>query len=52
MAMMERAMSLFAPFARRDEAPSGGPGEVDALKAEVEALRRELAALRQTRGKA
>jgi polyhydroxyalkanoate synthesis repressor PhaR len=51
MAMVERAMSLFAPFARRDEAASGGPGEVDALKAEVEALRRELAALRHGRGK-
>jgi polyhydroxyalkanoate synthesis repressor PhaR len=45
MAMMERAMSLFAPFARREEAPAAG-AEVEALKAEVEALRRELAALR------
>ena len=52
VAMMERAMSLFAPFARRDEATPGTPAEVDALKAEIEALRRELAALRHARSKA
>jgi polyhydroxyalkanoate synthesis repressor PhaR len=42
MAMMERAMSLFAPFGRREDAPA----EVDTLKAEIESLRRELAGLR------
>ncbi len=45
MAMMERAMSLFAPFGRRDDAPA----DVDALKAEVETLRRELASLKDVR---
>lgn len=46
MAMMERAMSLFAPFGRREDGsmPPGSP-EVEMLKAEVESLRRELAAL-------
>lgn len=48
MAMVERAMSLFAPFGRREDAAAGGT-EVEALRAEVEALRRELAALRGTR---
>jgi len=47
MAMMERAMSLFAPFGRREDSPA----EVDALKAEVENLRKELALLREVRGK-
>ncbi len=47
MAMMERAMSLFAPFGRREDSPL----EVDALKAEVESLRRELAVLREGRNK-
>jgi polyhydroxyalkanoate synthesis regulator phasin len=42
MAMMERAMSLFVPFGRREETPA----EVDTLKAEVESLRRELANLK------
>ncbi|MBR0648276.1 polyhydroxyalkanoate synthesis repressor PhaR [Roseomonas terrae] len=42
MAMMERAMSLFAPFGRREDAPA----EVDALKAEIETLRRQLASLK------
>ena len=51
MAMMERAMSLFAPFARREDGAPGAPGEVEALKAEVEALRRELAALHNPRAK-
>jgi polyhydroxyalkanoate synthesis repressor PhaR len=44
IAMMERAMSLFAPFARREEnAPAD---ETDALKKEIETLRGELAALK------
>lgn len=44
IAMMERAMSLFTPFARREEnAPSD---ETDALKKEIETLRGELAALK------
>jgi polyhydroxyalkanoate synthesis repressor PhaR len=51
MAMMERAMSLFAPFGRREDgAPVPAP-EVDALKAEVESLRHELARLRGSRSK-
>ncbi|MFO0185177.1 MAG: polyhydroxyalkanoate synthesis repressor PhaR [Alphaproteobacteria bacterium] len=44
IAMMERAMSLFTPFARREEnAPSD---ETEALKKEIETLRGELAALK------
>lgn len=44
IAMMERAMSLFTPFARREEnAPSD---ETEALKKEIEALRGELASLK------
>ena len=50
LAMMERAMSLFAPFARTGEtaepppeAPPGPHDEVDALRAEVEFLRAQLA---------
>jgi polyhydroxyalkanoate synthesis repressor PhaR len=44
LAMMERAMSLFTPFARREEnAPSD---ETEALKKEIETLRGELAALK------
>ena len=44
IAMMERAMSLFTPFARREEsAPSD---ETEALKKEIEALKGELAALK------
>jgi polyhydroxyalkanoate synthesis repressor PhaR len=44
IAMMERAMSLFTPFARREEnAPSD---ETEALKREIETLRGELAALK------
>jgi polyhydroxyalkanoate synthesis repressor PhaR len=50
MAMMERAMTLFAPFGRRDET-GGSPPEVETLKAEVEALRGELARLRGSRQK-
>ena len=42
MAMMERAMSLFVPFGRRDDSP----GETEALRAEVESLREELTTLR------
>ena len=47
MAMMERAMSLFVPFGRREDAPA----EVDALKAEVESLRRDLAILKDARSR-
>jgi polyhydroxyalkanoate synthesis repressor PhaR len=46
MAMMERAMTLFAPFARRDDAAGPAAPEVESLRAEVEALRNELARLR------
>ncbi len=51
MAMMERAMSLFAPFGRRDEAAgdAASSGEVEALKAEIETLRQELARVRAVR---
>ena len=53
MAMMERAMSLFAPFGRRDEAGGGqAVQEVDALRAEIDSLRQELARLRAVRPKA
>jgi polyhydroxyalkanoate synthesis repressor PhaR len=52
MAMMERAMSLFAPFGRPGEgmeprpAPNTPPpDEVDVLRAEVEFLRAQLAGL-------
>jgi polyhydroxyalkanoate synthesis repressor PhaR len=44
IAMMERAMSLFTPFARREE--NAGSDETEALKKEIETLRGELAALR------
>ena len=44
IAMMERAMSLFTPFARREEnTPSD---ETEALKKEIETLRGELASLK------
>lgn len=44
IAMMERAMSLFTPFARREEnTPSD---ETEALKKEIETLRSELASLK------
>lgn len=52
MAMMERAMSLFAPFGRRDDNAAPAAPEVEALKAEVESLRGELARLRGARSKA
>jgi polyhydroxyalkanoate synthesis repressor PhaR len=44
IAMMERAMSLFTPFARREE--NAGSDETEALKKEIETLRGELAALK------
>ena len=52
MAMMERAMTLFTPFGRKDEA-GGAPwgGDVEAMRAEIEALRKELAVLRAARTK-
>ncbi|MCF3947894.1 polyhydroxyalkanoate synthesis repressor PhaR [Acidiphilium sp. AL] len=51
MAMMERAMSLFAPFVPRTDSASESPAdetveEIDALRQEVERLQAELAALR------
>jgi polyhydroxyalkanoate synthesis repressor PhaR len=52
MAMMERAMSLFAPFGRREDGAPGISSEVDTLRAEVETLRRELANARAARPKA
>ncbi|MDJ0386680.1 polyhydroxyalkanoate synthesis repressor PhaR [Roseomonas sp. E05] len=52
MAMMERAMSLFSPFSRRDEATSTAPQsaeaeEIAALKAEIRLLREQMAEKRQ-----
>ncbi len=44
MAMMERAMSLFAPFR-----PSEAPQSVEALKAEIESLRQQLSELQRTK---
>ena len=53
MAMLERAMSLFAPFGRREEPGAAHTGqEVDALRAEIDSLREELAKLRAARPKA
>ncbi len=44
IAMMERAMSLFSPFTRREQGGTGGENEeVAALKAEVRLLREQLA---------
>ena len=49
IAMMERAMSLFTPFARREENAPGD--ETEALKKEIETLKGELAALKsRTKG--
>jgi polyhydroxyalkanoate synthesis repressor PhaR len=49
MAMMERALSLFTPFYRgQDAAPSTQPEEIAALRAEVASLRRQL---EEARGK-
>jgi len=53
VAMMERAMTLFAPF--RPNADLAEPGEatrIAALQAEVERLTAELEALRKAEGKA
>ncbi|MDD2861697.1 MAG: polyhydroxyalkanoate synthesis repressor PhaR [Acidiphilium sp.] len=54
MAMMERAMSLFAPFATRPEAggatagaDAGTADEIDTLRHEVERLQAELAAAKE-----
>ncbi|WP_270938842.1 polyhydroxyalkanoate synthesis repressor PhaR [Falsiroseomonas oryzae] len=56
VAMMERAMSLFAPFRPGQPDAAEGAGDaarIAALQAEVERLRTELAAARsETRGKA
>jgi polyhydroxyalkanoate synthesis regulator protein len=50
MAMMERAMSLFAPFYRPEgETPAENPAhEIEALREEVRNLRAQLAAARAT----
>ncbi|MBK1659383.1 polyhydroxyalkanoate synthesis repressor PhaR [Paracraurococcus ruber] len=45
MAMLERAMSLFAPFRAPD---SSQPQTVEQLRAEVESLRRQLAEAQRT----
>ncbi len=49
LAMMERAMSLFTPFGRREDSAAGAAGpapSVEDLMTEIERLRRELAAAR------
>ena len=51
MAMMERAMTLFAPFARREDGGTTAVPEVEALKAEIQTLRGEVARLQATRHK-
>ncbi|WP_431285914.1 polyhydroxyalkanoate synthesis repressor PhaR [Humitalea sp. 24SJ18S-53] len=56
MAMMERAMSLFSPFAippagGKDAAPEAPP-DIDMLRAELEILRARLAELQKAPGKA
>ena len=55
MAMMERAMSLFSPFPRKD-GPASPPGSEDAedvaaLKAELRLLRQQMAEMRRDGGK-
>ncbi|MBI0433291.1 polyhydroxyalkanoate synthesis repressor PhaR [Roseomonas sp. KE0001] len=53
MAMMERAMTLFSPFPRRDSTP-GAPAEADevaALREEVQLLRQRLAKAESNSGK-
>jgi len=58
LAMMERAMSLFSPFARTGESTDvrpGGPGpqdELEVLRAEVEFLRTQLARMQNGAGPA
>jgi polyhydroxyalkanoate synthesis repressor PhaR len=51
MAMMERAMNLFAPFRTGAEAPETPPesARLAALQAEVEALRRQVETLKAAR---
>ena len=58
LAMMERAMSLFSPFPRKDGPPPGGPqapaeeaDEVAALKAELRQLRQQMAQMAKEGGK-
>lgn len=56
IAMMERAMSLFAPFAPRQDATAEHPGdsaseEVDTLRSEIDRLQAELAELKTHRAK-
>ena len=53
MAMMERAMTLFAPFYRGQESGSPidpGATELSLLRSEIERLRRELAAAKGEKG--
>jgi polyhydroxyalkanoate synthesis repressor PhaR len=47
MAMMERAMSLFAPFRPTHEPESGEAARVAALQAEIERLRRQVEVLQK-----
>lgn len=49
MAMMERAMSLFTPFAPGQEAPKAPQDETERLRAEVERLSAELAAMKRSK---
>jgi polyhydroxyalkanoate synthesis repressor PhaR len=48
LAMFERAMQVFTPFApRHGDVPPGSAGDISELKSEVEAMRRQLAELSQ-----
>jgi polyhydroxyalkanoate synthesis repressor PhaR len=56
IAMMERAMSLFAPFAprsetRQDATSDTAPDEIDALRHEIERLEAELASAKTNKTK-
>jgi polyhydroxyalkanoate synthesis repressor PhaR len=52
MAMMERAMTLFSPFPRKDGAPGRENEEVERLRAELAAAQEQLAQLRRGAGSA
>ncbi len=56
IAMMERAMSLFAPFAPRSETksettPESVPEEIDTLRSEIDRLQAELADMKSNKAK-
>lgn len=51
MAMMERAMSLFSPFPRKDGAPQRESEELERLRSELAAAQEQLAHLRANAAK-